>query len=253
MYWVATAIAALVGVVTVTARLGWPQWRRVRGRELADGLSFAFSNSSISVYNDVDKSLLAGGGWMEAAGIYGAAYRVVDVASMPVYSVFAAATPRYFRAEGVDGTRVLMRRVLRRALPVTGLLCLGMFLLAGWMPVVLGRSFAGAVSALRWLCVIPMLRLLHYTWGTAITARMSQWRRTASQAVAAGLNVGLCVWWIPRWQWRGAAAASVVTECALVGMSAGIWWMWARRRAVESRNGVEDGQGIGRAAPGWIE
>ncbi|MGC8550181.1 MAG: lipopolysaccharide biosynthesis protein [Acidobacteriaceae bacterium] len=253
MYWVATALAAVVAVVAVTVRLGWPEWRRVRRRELLDGLSFAFSNSSISVYNDVDKSLLAGAGLMESAGIYGAAYRVVDVATMPVYSLFAAATPRYFRAEGVDGTRALMRRVLLRALPLTVAICAGLYLLAGLVPVVIGASFAAAATALRWLCVIPVLRLLHYTWGTAITARMSQWKRTAAQAVAAGLNVGLCLWWIPRWQWRGAAAASVLTDGALVLMSAGIWWAWARRHARGSEEVGEDTEGIGRAMPGWVQ
>lgn len=257
MYWMATAAAAVVAVVVLTVRLGLPEWRRVRGRELADGLSFAFSNSSISTYNDIDKSLLAGVGQMEAGGIYGAAYRVVDVATMPVYGLFAAATPRYFRAEGVDGTRALMRQLLRRALPLTVLICAGLFSLAGLLPVVLGASFAAAATALRWLCVIPLLRLLHYTWGTAITACMSQWRRTAAQAAAAVLNVGLCAWWIPRWQWRGAAAASVMTDGALVVMSVGIWWMWARRRAWkcagEGNNDAVSVKGIGRARPGWIE
>ncbi len=253
MYWVATALASVVAAVAVTVRLGWPEWRRLRRRELVDGLSFAFSNSSISIYNDVDKSLLAGAGLLDSAGIYGAAYRVVDVVTMPVYSLFAAATPRFFRADGVDGTRLLMRRVLLRALPVTAAICAGLFLLAGLLPLVLGQSFAAAVTALRWLCVIPMLRLLHYTWGTAITARMSQWKRTAAQAVAAGLNVGLCVWWIPKWQWRGAAAASVITDGALVLMSAGIWWMWARRRPAEGRNDEKAAKGIGSASPGWVE
>lgn len=251
MYWLATATAAAVTALTV--RLGFPEWRRVRGRELADGLSFAFSNSSISTYNDIDKSLLAGAGQLEAAGIYGAAYRVVDVATMPVYSLFAAATPRYFRAEGVDGVRSLLRQLLRQALPVTALICVGLFSLAGVLPVVLGRSFAEAATALRWLCVIPLLRMLHYTWGTAITACMSQWRRTAAQAAAAALNVGLCAWWIPRWQWRGAAAASLATDGALVVMSVAIWWIWARRRLLEGRNDAVETKGIGRVRPGWIE
>ncbi len=254
MYWIATAAAAMAAVISVTALLGLPKWRRVRGRELADGLSFAFSNSSISAYNDVDKTLLAGAGQLEAAGIYGAAYRVIDVATMPVYSLFAAATPRYFRAGavGVDETRALMRRLLRRALPLTGLICVALFGLAGLLPLVLGRSFAEAATALRWLCVIPLLRLLHYTWGTAITACMSQWRRTAAQATAAGLNVGLCAWWIPRWQWRGAAAASLVTDGALVMMSLLIWWQWSRRRAAEASKDAGNAKGVGRAAPGWI-
>lgn len=252
MYWIATALAAVLAVFSATTRLGLPEWRRVRWRELGDGLSFAFSNSSISAYNDMDKALLAGAGLMEAAGIYGAAYRVVDVATMPVYSLFAAATPRYFRTEGVDATRALMGRLLRRALPGTGLICAVLFALAGLLPLVLGPSFAEAATALRWLCMIPLLRLLHYTWGTAITACMSQWRRTAAQAAAAALNVALCVWWIPRWQWCGAAMASLMTDGALVVMSLLIWWHWSRRRATDGAKDVVNTKEVGRATPGWI-
>lgn len=234
MYWMATAAAALCAVIVLTVRLGLPQWRRVRMSELADGLSFAFSNSSISAYNDVDKALLAGSGLMEAAGIYGAAYRVIDVASMPVYSLFAAATPRYFRIDDVNEMHALMRRLLKRGLPLTALMCVALFLLAGCLPLVLGASFVGAARALRWLCVIPLLRLLHYTWGTAITACASQWWRTAAQAAAAALNIALCVWWIPRWQWRGAAAASLMTDGALVVMTVLIWRQWSRNRLGEA-------------------
>lgn len=255
MYWTATAAAAVAAMTALTWRMGWPELRRVRARELADGLSFAFSNSSISVYNDIDKTLLAGAGQLEAAGVYGAAYRVIDVATMPVYSLFAAATPRYFRAgmEGAGETRALMRHLLWRALPVTVLISAGLSALAGMLPVVLGPSFAAAETALRWLCVIPLLRLLHYTWGTAITACMSQWQRTAAQAVAAGLNVGLCVWWIPQWSWRGAAAASLITDGTLVVLSLLIWRQWSRGRTVEGRKGAENAKEVGRAAPGWIE
>ncbi len=240
MYWTASAAAALLALAVLTAKLGWPRFARVRGGELCEGLSFAVSSSSISAYNDLDKTLLVGAGQMQAAGVYGAAYRVVDVATMPIYSLFTAATPRFFRAgaggnagdavESVAETEALMRRLLKRALPgVLGLSAL-LFLAAGALPVALGPSFAGSVEALRWLCLLPVLRLLHYTWGTAVTASTSQWRRTAAQVAAAGLNLGLCAWLIPAWSWRGAAWASLATDAALAAMSFAVWRHWARRR-----------------------
>jgi len=242
MYWTASAAAALLALVLLTWKLGWPRLGRVRGGDLSEGLSFAVSSSSISAYNDLDKTLLVSAGQMPAAGIYGAAYRVVDAATMPIYSLFTAATPRFFRAGGRGGSEAggraeavceieaLMRRLLGRALPATVLVSVLLFLVAPVLPVALGASFAGAVEALRWLCLLPVLRLLHYTWGTAVTASTSQWRRTAAQAAAAGLNLGLCAWLIPVWSWRGAAWASLATDAALAAMSYAIWRHWAGRR-----------------------
>jgi O-antigen/teichoic acid export membrane protein len=240
MYWTASAAAALLALGLLTWKLGWPRFQRIRLGELTEGLSFAVSSSSISAYNDLDKTLLVSAGQMEAAGIYGAAYRVVDVATMPIYSLFTAATPRYFRAGArsiagsiagsVAETEALMGRLLKRALPAALGLGALLFLVAAGLPWALGPSFAGSVAALRWLCLLPVLRLLHYTWGTAVTACTSQWRRTAAQVTAAGLNLGLCAWWIPAWSWRGAAWASLATDAALAAMSFAIWRHWAGRR-----------------------
>jgi O-antigen/teichoic acid export membrane protein len=75
------------------------------------------------------------------------------------------------------------------------------------------------VAALRWLCFLPVLRALHYAWGSAITASASQWNRTATQFGAAALNLSLNFLLIPRWSWRGAAAASLLTDAALAAAS----------------------------------
>lgn len=225
LYWMASAAAALVAMLVLSILLGGPKFERLRRRDVSEGVGFALSSSSISLYNDLDKSLLLGAGQMEAAGIYGAAYRVVDVATTPIYGLFAAATPRFFRAgeNEPSAAGALSVAVLKRALPYAGLLSLALFCFAGVLPRVLGHSFGGAVTALRWLCLLPVLRLLHYTWGTAITASTSQWARTGTQAAAAGLNLGLCLWMIPRWSWQGAAIASLFTDGALVLMSFAVW------------------------------
>jgi O-antigen/teichoic acid export membrane protein len=65
---------------------------------------------------------------------------------------------------------------------------------------------------LRWLCLLPLLRVLHYAWGTTIIASASQWNRTATQPGAAGLNLLLNFLLIPRWSWQGAAVASLLTN-----------------------------------------
>ncbi len=221
VYWLATLAVALFALLLATIRLGPPRFTRIRRADLSEGLSFSLSSSSISVYNDIDKTFLVTLGQNYAAGIYSAAYRVVDAASAPIYAVYAAAAPRFFRegARGVCPARDFARNTLARTLPyslaVAAILALG----APLLPAVFGPSFQGSVAALRWLCLLPVPRALHYAWGSAITASASQWNRTATQFGAAVLNLCLNLLLIPRWSWRGAAAASLLTDAALAAAS----------------------------------
>jgi O-antigen/teichoic acid export membrane protein len=221
IYWITPLLVGGIACGMVTKRMGWPRFERMRRRDWTEGLSFSLSNSSISLYNDIDKTFLVGVGHTFAAGIYGAAYRVVDVATAPLYSVYAAATPRLFRegGEGVERAHALSNRILRRTFLYGVGAAMALFFGAGLLPRLFGASFAESVTALRWLCLLPLLRVLHYAWGTTITASASQWNRTATQAAAAVLNLGLCAWMIPRWSWQGAAVASLLTDGSLAGLS----------------------------------
>ena len=227
VYWLSTLAVAIVAIVIITAQLGLPRFRRIRRADLSEGLSFSVSGSSISLYNDIDKTFLVSLGESAAAGIYSAAYRVVDVATVPIYSVYAAAAPHFFRQgeQGVRAASAFARRTLRHTLPYAALAAVAMLVAAPLLPVAFGASFRESVSTLRWLCLLPILRALHYAWGSAITGSASQWNRTATQFAAAALNLGLNFALIPRYSWRGAAAASLLTDAALALFS---WLVLAR-------------------------
>jgi O-antigen/teichoic acid export membrane protein len=229
IYWIAPLLVGGIACWVVTARLGWPRFERMRRKDWSEGFSFSLSNSSISLYNDIEKTFLVGLGQTFAAGIYGAAYRVVDVATAPLYSVYAAATPRLFREgdAGVEQAHALSNRILRRAFLYGVGAAATLFFGAGLVPRLFGPSFAESVPALRWLCLLPLLRVLHYAWGTTITASASQWNRTATQIGAAALNLLLCAWMIPRWSWQGAAWASLLTDGSLALLS---WMMLSHIR-----------------------
>jgi O-antigen/teichoic acid export membrane protein len=221
VYWFSTLAVALFAVALITLRLGLPRFTRIRPRDLSEGLSFSLSSSSISVYNDIDKTFLVSLGQTSAAGIYSAAYRVVDAATAPIYAIYAAAAPRFFRegAGGVHRARDFSRKTLSRTLPYSIAVTAILALAAPLLPLLFGPSFRGSVAALRWLCLLPVLRSLHYAWGSAITASASQWNRTATQFGAAALNLCLNAILIPRWSWQGAATASLLTDGALAAAS----------------------------------
>jgi O-antigen/teichoic acid export membrane protein len=237
IYWISTLTVALVAAFVVTAQLGAPCFRRIRARDLSEGLSFSVAGSSISVYNDIDKTFLVSLGETHAAGIYSAAYRVIDVATMPIYSVYAAAASRFFRIGSGDAAAAaaFSRRTLKRMLPYAALAAAAMWFAAPLLPLACGPSFRESIAALRWLCLLPLLRELHYGWGSAVTGSASQWNRTATQFGAAALNVLLDLLLIPRWSWRGAAAASLLTDGALAVASYSVLAWLVRREAANDR------------------
>src|ERR1700722_16914892 len=98
VYLAGSVVAACVGVVWVTVRLGKPTLalHRIRGESL-EGFCFAASLSSQTIYNDIDKTMVARLSTLEAAGIYAAAYRLIDVAFIPVRALLNAAYPSFFR------------------------------------------------------------------------------------------------------------------------------------------------------------
>jgi O-antigen/teichoic acid export membrane protein len=234
LYWLGPACVAVYAAAVVTRTLGRPRFQRFGWRQVGEGVPFAFSSSAISVYNDIDKTLLVSMGQSYAAGIYGAAYRVLDVLTTPIYSLFAAATPQFFRegAHGAAGTMRLCTRMLRWTLPFGLVAALALAFGAPVVPWAFGKSFAGSVAVLRWLCLLPLIRGVQYAFGTAITASSSQWLRTGTQAGAAVLNLGLNLLWIPRWGWQGAAGASLITDGALALSNALlVWWLLNKERS----------------------
>jgi O-antigen/teichoic acid export membrane protein len=218
-YLYATVAAAAVGAVWVSFELGMPRWdtRGWRG-EFGEGFYFASSLSAQRIYMDSDKALLTRLGSLEAAGIYTAGARIVEVAFIPVYSLLAAAYARFFTSgqRGVHGTLALSKKLLPYALAYSAAAGAGLYLLAPLLPRLIGAEFAESVEAMRWLAVVPLLMTLHRFAAEALTGAGWQARRTHIEFGAAGLNVLLNIAVVPYYSWRGTAVITIVTEVLLV-------------------------------------
>ena len=90
-----------------------------------------------------------------------------------------------------------------------------MFLGSPLIPHLVGRSFAESSLALRWLCLLPLFRSIHWSAGDALTGAGYQKVRLSTQAGAAAFNFALNVYLIPRYGWFGAAWSSLATDGAL--------------------------------------
>ena len=214
---IATAAAALgwgftaLKKPTLQINLIWP--------ELKEGVFFSVGLSAQTIYNDIDKTMLAKLGDLPATGIYGAAYRIVDVSLVPLRSILAAANPGFFRAGhlgGIRETRRYMRRLLLKTLAYAMLATVGLLVFAPVIPHILGNQYARSVSALRWLAVLPPIKTVHSFFADTLTGAGHQRLRTIIQIAVALFNVLINLWIIPAYSWRGAAWSSIASDAALL-------------------------------------
>jgi O-antigen/teichoic acid export membrane protein len=227
LYFYSTVAVVITALLLVTAKLGLPQlaWPRSRA-EFREGFYFSASQCAQTVYNDIDKTMLAGLSTLEATGIYGAAYRIIEATMVPIASLRQAAYPHFFRSgeQGVSGCMPYARRQAVRAVGCGILISAALMLLAGVVPHVLGAEYAHAVEALRWLAILPIFRAVHYFYSDALSGSGNQGLRTVIQVVVAGFNVLVNLWIIPAYSWRGAAWSSIASDGLLaIGMVMAAW------------------------------
>ena len=229
-----SGLAAVVSFVTVTRSYGLPALSiSLFFKRMGEGVIFAISGSTTAAYNDIDKVVLSHFGMDRANGLYSMAYRVVNIGTMPIMSIVGAAFPRFFR-EGVNGvgaTFPMAKSLLKRTATLgLGISCM-MFIFAPIIPHLVGPSYANAVDALRWLCLIPFFRCFHLSAGDAIAGSGHQRYRLASQSIAAVGNLLLNLYLIPRYSWHGAAWASLATDGALGVMNWSALFVLRKRNA----------------------
>jgi O-antigen/teichoic acid export membrane protein len=200
--------------------------------EITESSYFAVSGSATTIYNDIDKTMLARLSDFASTGIYSAAYRLIDVSMAPVRGMTSAAYPEFFRRghHGPKATEEYAWKLVKRATLFGLAIFLCLFIGAPILPHVLGNSFRSSVEATRWLAVIPLLRCVHLFLGDALSGAGYQAIRTSVQVGVGGLNILLNIYFIARWSWRGAAWTSIMCDGLLL---LGFWLAlkWACRNA----------------------
>lgn len=215
---IVSALAAAIGVAAVTFYFGLPRVdMKLFKARFGEGVEYAFAASTNSAYDDLDKTMLSHFGMTTAVGIYAMAYRVIEMATVPITSIQLAAEPRQFALgpEGVRESALLGKRLLSKSILMSLATAVVLFAIAPVLPLLVGRGFSEAVSALRWLCLIPLFRSVHHLTGSVLTCSGRQRIRTTNQVAAALFNFLLNLWLIPRFGWEGAAWASLATDAAL--------------------------------------
>jgi O-antigen/teichoic acid export membrane protein len=219
LYCATSMIAAAFSVCLATKQLGKPRVNLARiVPELAEGFHFSAGLSAQTIYNDIDKTMLSRFADLGSTGIYAVAYRLIDVAFVPVRSLLYAASPGCFRAGGggVNTSILYMKRLLPRVIAYTLCVFFVLTVCAPLVPHVLGSEYTRTVEALRWLALLPVLRAVHLCYGDALTGAGYQGLRMVLQAVVAIFNVLINLWLIPAYSWRGAVGSSLASDFLLL-------------------------------------
>ena len=219
LYAASAVIATTTGIIAVSRYCTPPRVKlNLFFPSVREGIHFATSLASQSVYNDIDKTMLARLNTVEAAAIYAAAYRFIEAAILPIRSVANAAYPEFFRlgVQGVTSGFGFARRILRRSILYGLCMAVALFAAAGLVPMVLGRAYQDSASALRWLCLLPLIKCVHIFLSDTLTGSNYQWQTSSAQIAVAVFNVLINFWLIVAFSWRGAAWSSLATDGLLV-------------------------------------
>jgi O-antigen/teichoic acid export membrane protein len=189
---------------------------------IPEGFFFSVGLAAQSAYADMDKAMLARLSTLEATGIYGVAYRLINLAYLPLNAFLSSVYPRLVKT-GQDSFReafVLSKRMF----PVTALYgffaSLGLFVLAPLLPYVFGNEYIETVNALRWLAFVPFIQALYWIFADALTATGHQRLRSYAQLTTLALNILLNLFLIPTYSWKGAAIATFLSELTMLGIIA---------------------------------
>lgn len=232
---ISIGLSGIFSLVLVHIELGAPKFTgRIRKAELLEGSYFAVGLSAQSIYNDIDKTMLARLATLEATGFYAAAYRLLDMAFVPVRSLLASSYSRFFEAgkSGVRGSLTVAKKILPIMLGYSVIAAIGLMLCAPIVPMILGAEYGSTVEALRWLAPILVFRALQFIAANTLAGADLQSHRSAIQIAIAVINIGLNFWLIPQFPsapWKGAMWSSLASDSLLM---LSLWFMvfWQYRK-----------------------
>lgn len=227
----ASCVGAIVTIVALNRIfLIRPKLTVARARDIREGLGFSLTIGATYLKNDADKTLLVSFGKGEAAGLYALAYRVITPLYVPVRALADSTFARFFREgnHSPQETYALARRTTAIGAGLTIAGGLAIVATAPILPWLLGDKWRPAVAVTQWLAFVPFLVSLQMY---AFNALIGLGRQRLCILVTVGtsvLNIVLNLLLIPRFEWQGSTAATIIAEAASV---VALWWLLRREVA----------------------
>lgn len=227
-----SAVLAVISLRSVGRQFGFAfRPGRMHRRHLTTNALYSVAISADAVGNDGDKVVLAASGYRVETGLYAAAYRIIGLGLVPIGTIVNVSHKRFLESE--RGRRREHLDLALRFSSVSGAygiafgLCV--FLAAPLFPMLMGDSFEGSVTMMRWLAPIVFLRAIGIFSLNALMGLGQVHLRTAIVFVNAAFGVVLFLVLIPSGGWEGAVTASLITEVMQVLLTWGALIVCQRR------------------------
>ena len=234
IYCIATFLAAVMSTYLLVKQVDYPKFVLAKVKEdLKLGFSFAIGISAQTIYNDIDKSMLAKLSTLESAGIYGAAYHILNVSFTPILSLAMASFRNFFQqgASGIKSSFELCKKLLPMSVGYSLLAIVGLAIFAPLVPLILGSEYRDSATALMFLSPSIFFRTMHIFAADTLTGADLQKVRSGSQVLVAMINGLLNYWLIPLYSWRGAIWATLISECLLMIVLWSAVYLYSRKSA----------------------
>jgi O-antigen/teichoic acid export membrane protein len=191
------------------------------GRLLRATAPFAVAFLLLTLFYKFDLPLLARLRGAHEAGIYAAAYKLVDVVHALAVVAAAAVYPRLARAGSAGAARRTLELLLLLAVPGAGLLWL---LRAPVITLLFGHAYDDAADALLLLAPATVLLTLNIAAGYVLAVAHHVPALAIAYAAALLAKIALCVLWIPAYGPTGAAGAMLGAELLATALLAVAMW-----------------------------
>ncbi|HEY8610141.1 MAG TPA: lipopolysaccharide biosynthesis protein [Roseomonas sp.] len=198
---------------------GLPRWTWVAGLT-GDGFAFSAESALQASIKDLDKPIIAAILGPAAAGLYAAAFRIIDTLSLPIRALGYAIYPRLFRmaAEGREACVELALRLLPLGVGVGLAGAAGVLIFAGLLPWIFGAAYEELPWLTRLLTPMPALFAAYVVGADALSAIGRQSVRLLVVVASLGMTLLLCWFGAEQAGVAGAAIARILVAAATVAL-----------------------------------
>lgn len=221
--------------VLLTLRRVRPQFHPANAWEmLKHSNQYAVSNLLGHVYFRADVVMLSALAGIREAGIYAAAYKLVELVSKVAVVAGRVFAPAIFKASHEPGSAYqIFSSMMTRFMAISGLVAgVTAFILAEDLIILMyGESYAASVSILRILGGVMATRCMMVPLQLLLSSADLHFRRVAGLGVAVAANLACNALLIPRYGAEGAAWAGLFSGVLLIVVYA----VWSGRREFQFR------------------
>ncbi|MDV3348118.1 oligosaccharide flippase family protein [Leptothoe sp. ISB3NOV94-8A] len=215
LYCLGSIIPATVSLLTVNKLFGRPIFNLKKyPPKFAEGFFFAIAQSAETVNGQIDRTMLVSLASADAAGIYAAGYRFIDVGYIIIIAVMSATYTRFLRygASGIKAGLQFAFKLVPVAVGYGVIAAIALLTLSPFTSNILGPEYAQSAGVLIWLAPIHLIATLQFIAADTLTGAGFHRARSVLQVTAAFINFGANLYLIPRYSWQGAAWATLTSE-----------------------------------------